>query len=443
MILRGKIAWMGILLLTGLAAWRGQDVLYRVWTTRTALATEDSGDARRALEKELSALPARRAALMAQKRETDAAASVLNAKAQEQMQHTRRLRRERLTAERSAQQAQQTVRSATRALIASVRRSGEKGWTIARISSLLGGKKALGLPPVFSALAEALEAAHDHLEQERGRHEALARAAREAFRSERNLQAAHDRLRTMSQRLGREIAALDRRELLLGRRLVRLDKRSTILREAAPQPARVLLRGSASLSGSLSDATTPLLYSDLTQDQSTLDAFLSESAKSQKKLEWPISPAISGISAYYHDELYVARMGQDHFAIDIVAKQGTEIIAPADALVLKAEDSGTGFQYVLLLHKNGYMTLYGHVSSFAAEAGDLVRRGAIIAFSGGQPGTAGAGKNTTGPHLHFEVWKDNKRLDPLQYLDLSKLPNDPARIDPEQIPQAPTQDLDS
>ena len=68
-------------------------------------------------------------------------------------------------------------------------------------------------------------------------------------------------------------------------------------------------------------------------------------------------------------------------------------------------------------HRNGYATLYGHVSSFLVKKGDVVMKGQAIAFSGGTPGTHGAGPMTTGPHLHLELTKDGKHIDPRSVLD--------------------------
>ncbi len=443
MLSRGKIAWLGILLLALLVTFRGQNVLYRVWTTRNALAIEDRNDLRSAVEKELSALPGRRAALVEKKLETDTALRALRAEAEKAMQRSRELRRQGSVTEREKEKAERAARSAKNAVISTFRKTGDRSLSLAKLTAALRTGHTTALPAILSPLIATLQEAQARAGEEWEKQKALVRETREALKSERNVKAARDRLANTSRRLGREIAALDRRTMLLTRRLTILSKPRTVSRQVAPQTTPVTLKGSASLSGSVGDATTPLIYNDLSKDQASLNAFLSNGAKTQKKFDWPVSPATEGISAYFHDELYVARMGQDHFAIDIVADQGTEIVAPADGLVLKAEDSGTGFQYILLLHKNGYMSFYGHVSEFDVEAGDLVRRGAILGKSGGQPGTTGAGKNTTGPHLHFEVWRDNRRLNPLLYLDLAMLPKNPVKIDPDQVPSDKVADLDS
>ena len=60
--------------------------------------------------------------------------------------------------------------------------------------------------------------------------------------------------------------------------------------------------------------------------------------------------------------------------------------------------------------------MYGHISGFLVEERQKVRAGDAVALSGGRPGTKGAGRLTTGAHLHFEVLKDGTQVNPLQYL---------------------------
>lgn len=137
--------------------------------------------------------------------------------------------------------------------------------------------------------------------------------------------------------------------------------------------------------------------------------------------EWPVEP-LRGISAYFRDPDYVNVFGVAHNAIDIPAPQGSPIHAPADGIVYKVRDNGYGYSYLILFHKGGYMTVYGHVSEFKVEVGDKVSQGDVVALSGATPGTKGAGYMTTGPHLHLEMLKGGKHVDPLDYLSLTVLP---------------------
>jgi murein DD-endopeptidase MepM/ murein hydrolase activator NlpD len=64
---------------------------------------------------------------------------------------------------------------------------------------------------------------------------------------------------------------------------------------------------------------------------------------------------------------------------------------------------------VVVAHKNGYATLYGHLSSIAVHAGDTVHQGDTL---GGEGSTG----NSTGPHLHFELRFNGDPVDPLPYV---------------------------
>lgn len=131
--------------------------------------------------------------------------------------------------------------------------------------------------------------------------------------------------------------------------------------------------------------------------------------------EWPVEPAL-GISATFDDPGYRARFGFPHNAIDIPIDQGSVVQSAADGVVETVSDQGMGFNSIIIRHADGYATLYGHVTTFLVAEGDVVHAGDAIALSGGMPGTAGAGRITTGPHLHFEVLKDGVHVDPLPLL---------------------------
>jgi murein DD-endopeptidase MepM/ murein hydrolase activator NlpD len=95
-----------------------------------------------------------------------------------------------------------------------------------------------------------------------------------------------------------------------------------------------------------------------------------------------------------------------HTGIDIAGPWGTAIVA-ADTGVVYLYTGYYGYgNYIIIIHGNGYSTLYGHLSSFASglRSGQIVARGSVIAYEGSTG-------NSTGPHVHFEirvndVWKD-------------------------------------
>ncbi len=139
------------------------------------------------------------------------------------------------------------------------------------------------------------------------------------------------------------------------------------------------------------------------------------------KLSWPIIPE-RGISAFFRDQSYKAALGVEHNAIDIRAGMETPVLAAADGVVYRVRGGeGPEYHYIIVAHKNGILTLYGHMYDIYVREGQTVRRGQRIGASGGLPGSRGAGWLTTGPHLHFEVFDNGRHVDPMYYLDLSQI----------------------
>lgn len=140
-------------------------------------------------------------------------------------------------------------------------------------------------------------------------------------------------------------------------------------------------------------------------------------SKSRERVafDWPVEPEL-GISAHYDDPAYKARFGFAHKAIDIPVEQGSVVRSVADGVIEKITDQGLGFNSIVVRHRGGYASMYGHVSSFLVKEGDEVFSGDPIALSGGTPGTPGAGRMTTGAHLHLEMFKDGSHVDPLPLL---------------------------
>jgi len=98
-----------------------------------------------------------------------------------------------------------------------------------------------------------------------------------------------------------------------------------------------------------------------------------------------------------------------HTGIDIGAPWGNPIVA-GDTGIAYTYWSSYGYgDHIIIVHGNGWVSVYGHMSSFAVGDGQVVVRGQLIGYEGSTG-------NSSGPHLHFEVRLNNNPVDPLQYL---------------------------
>jgi murein DD-endopeptidase MepM/ murein hydrolase activator NlpD len=109
---------------------------------------------------------------------------------------------------------------------------------------------------------------------------------------------------------------------------------------------------------------------------------------------------------------YGARWGTTHYGVDIAAPIGTPIHAVTDGAVIEAGPASGFGLWVRLQHPNGDVTVYGHVNTIDRPQGAQVGAGEQIA-------TVGNRGQSTGPHLHLEVWPGgdrNARVDPVPWL---------------------------
>ena len=107
-----------------------------------------------------------------------------------------------------------------------------------------------------------------------------------------------------------------------------------------------------------------------------------------------------------------------HGGLDLISQQGETVSAAADGIVKEVTHSTKGLGNVVSIdHGNGYITRYAHLENTRVSKGPKVTRGQRI----GQVGMSG---NSFAPHLHYEVFRDTLRMDPLNYLFASVSPDD-------------------
>ncbi|PIZ95911.1 MAG: hypothetical protein COX80_02965 [Candidatus Magasanikbacteria bacterium CG_4_10_14_0_2_um_filter_33_14] len=170
-------------------------------------------------------------------------------------------------------------------------------------------------------------------------------------------------------------------------------------------------------------------YSQIENDITSIESQVRKKLEEQNKLNpstieqqgllplsWPTQSRY--VTAYFHDKTYPYRNVFEHPAIDVRAAQGTAIHALASGYIARARTCSTSscYSYVMIVHSDGFSTVYGHLSQISVSADQFVTRGDIIGYSGATPGTVGAGPFTTGPHLHLEVRKNGIPVNPLNYL---------------------------
>lgn len=129
---------------------------------------------------------------------------------------------------------------------------------------------------------------------------------------------------------------------------------------------------------------------------------------------WPVDSHT--VTATFHDPDYPFRRYFEHPAIDIRASQGTAIKAIGSGYVSQAHDAGMGYSYISIIHADGLSSVYGHTSCILVKEDEYVVQGQVIGCSGATPGTPGAGRLTTGAHLHLEVRLNGIPVNPMDYL---------------------------
>jgi murein DD-endopeptidase MepM/ murein hydrolase activator NlpD len=123
---------------------------------------------------------------------------------------------------------------------------------------------------------------------------------------------------------------------------------------------------------------------------------------------WPVRGYLTAAQGWRPDPFNRAKRDY-HTGVDISAPFGTRVIAPADGIVLFSGYRAGYGNIIVLDHKFGVITRYGHLSKSSVQSGQRVSRHDGIGFVGNTG-------RTTGPHLHFELWMHNKPVNPQKFL---------------------------
>jgi len=98
-----------------------------------------------------------------------------------------------------------------------------------------------------------------------------------------------------------------------------------------------------------------------------------------------------------------------HFGMDFTAPRGTPIFATGDGVIKRADSRSTGYgKHIRIDHGYGYLSLYAHLYKYNVKPYQKVKRGDLIGY-------VGSTGRSEAPHLHYEVWKDGERINPINF----------------------------
>ncbi len=98
-----------------------------------------------------------------------------------------------------------------------------------------------------------------------------------------------------------------------------------------------------------------------------------------------------------------------HYGMDFTAKRGTPVYASGNGVVKRADNRSSGYgRHIRIDHGFGYVSLYAHLNAYNVRVGKKVKRGDVIGF-------VGSTGRSVGPHLHYEILKNNQKINPLNF----------------------------
>lgn len=246
-----------------------------------------------------------------------------------------------------------------------------------------------------------------------------------SLRRENELLAAEvTQMRAEMEQLNQSIETLGQKDeqyrVMSGLNALTSDPRTGTTRSVSEQ---ALMHLNPEVGGRISDASTTLdaLTRRASRLRSSMDQALTALQRNRDRLASTptIAPARGPLSSLfslgrYHPVLHITR---PHKGIDIAARVGEPIMAPARGIVRFAGNKGNGYgNMVEIDHGYGYVTRFAHASRLLVHTGQEVKRGDLIAL-------VGATGLVSGPHLHYEVEIDGKQVDPLNFIVADAIPD--------------------
>lgn len=131
-------------------------------------------------------------------------------------------------------------------------------------------------------------------------------------------------------------------------------------------------------------------------------------AHPEVNFDWPID-----LCEFWISSLYGLRNKKMHNGVDMAALKGTTVKAAGNGTVILATSNDSGYgNMVEIKHKGGMVTRYAHLDAILVSVGKKVKKGDVI----GKVGATGNVRGVDPSHLHFEILKNKKSVDPLKYL---------------------------
>lgn len=218
----------------------------------------------------------------------------------------------------------------------------------------------------------------------------------------------------LENKYGRELVSLNQRMATLMEELIELREYNVKLRNALGENAVATDSGVVVVNAPKSSAatketkkeirispTTQAIRSSLSQQSTRLSE---NTVEEKQQVVFPvILPTEGYISRGFEAE-------QRHYGMDIAGKTGTPVNAAADGhIVFAGWTSDDGYK-IIISHAGNFLTFYKHNQSLLKSSNTFIRRGEPIALLGN------SGQTSSGPHLHFEIWKDGSPVDPSRYI---------------------------